>query len=87
MEDDATNRVTFDYCKIVYKNDSSSNGVKKDNTGQVSCLKLKRVGGGGVLVNDISQVAPLKPRMMQHYPPPPYSFTVFLTRTVEETLL
>ena len=67
VEDDATNRVTFDYCKIVYKNNSSSNGVKKDNTGQVSCLKLKRVGGGGgVLVNDISQVAPLKPRIMQH---------------------
>ena len=46
-------------------------------------------GGGGVLVNDISQVAPFKLRMMQHYPHPhpPYSFTVFLTRTVEETLL
>ena len=40
MEDDATNRVTFDYCEIVHKNFSSSNCVKKDNTGQVTCLKL-----------------------------------------------
>ena len=42
------------------KNISSSNCVKKDNTGQVTCLKLPkgRGGGGGVLVNDISQVAP-----------------------------
>ena len=32
---------------------------KTDNTGQVTCLKLEREGeGGGVLVNDISQVAP-----------------------------
>ena len=48
MEDDATNRVTFDYCacEIVHKNISSSNCVKKDNTGQVSCLKLERDGGG-----------------------------------------
>ena len=65
MKDDATNRVTFDYCEIVHKNTSSSKCVKKDNTGQVSCLKLER-DGGDVLVNDISQVAPLKPRMMQH---------------------
>ena len=57
MEDDATNRVTFDYCEIVHKNFSSSNCVKKDNTGQVTCLKLEREGGG-VLVTDISQVAP-----------------------------
>ena len=81
MEDDATNRVTFDYCacEIVHKNISSSNCVKKDNTGQVSCLKLERDGGGGggVLVNDISQVASLKPRMMQNLPFPPYSFTFF----------
>ena len=34
MEDDATNRVTFDYCEIKHKNISSSNCVKKDNTGQ-----------------------------------------------------
>ena len=59
MEDDGTNRVTFDYCEIVHKNTSNSNCVKKDNTGQVTCLKLERVGrGGDVLVNDISQVAP-----------------------------
>ena len=58
MEDDATNCVTFDYCEIVHKNISSSNCVKKDNTGQVTCLKLEREGGGGVLVNGISQVAP-----------------------------
>ena len=67
MEDDATNRVTFDYCELVHKNISSSNCVKKDNTGQVTCLKLEKErererereggGGGGVLVNDISQVA------------------------------
>ena len=55
MEDDATNRVTFDYCEIVHKNISSSNCVKKDNTGQDW---TGRGGGGGVLVNDISQVAP-----------------------------
>ena len=55
-EDDASNRVTFDYCEIVHKNISSSNCVKKDNPGQVNCLKLERDGGGGgVLVNDISQ--------------------------------
>ena len=67
VEDDATNRVTFDYCEIVHKNISSLNCIKKDNTGQVSCLKFERDGGGGgVLVNDINQVAPLKPRMMQH---------------------
>ena len=47
MEDDATNRVTFDCCEIVHKNISSSNCVKKDNTGQVTCLKLERKGGGG----------------------------------------
>ena len=47
MEDDATNCVTFDYCEIVHKNISSSNCVKKDNTGQVTCLKLEREGGGG----------------------------------------
>ena len=47
MEDDATNCVTFDYCGIVHKNISSSNCVKKDNTGQVTCLKLEREGGGG----------------------------------------
>ena len=45
VEDDATNRVTFDYCEIVHKNISSSNCVKKDNTGRVSCLKLERDGG------------------------------------------
>ena len=45
MKDDATNRVTFDYCEIVHKNTSSSKCVKKDNTGQVSCLKLERDGG------------------------------------------
>ena len=49
VEDDATNRVRFDYCEIVHKNISSSNCVKKDNTGQVTCLKLEREGG--VLVN------------------------------------
>ena len=58
MEDDATNRVTFDYCEIVHKNISRSNCVKKDNTGQVTCLIFEREGRGGVLVNDISQVAP-----------------------------
>ena len=61
MEDDTTNRVTLDYCEIVHKNISSSNCIKKDNTGQVTCLKLEKErggGGGGVLVNDISQVAP-----------------------------
>ena len=58
-EDDATNRVTFYYYEIVHKNISSSNCVKEDNTGQVTCLELERKrGGGGVLVNDISQVAP-----------------------------
>ena len=53
MENDATNRVTFDYCEIVHKNISSSNCVKK-NTGQVTCcLKSESVcvcvcvGGGG----------------------------------------
>ena len=29
VEDDATNRVTFDYCEIAHKNISSSNSVKK----------------------------------------------------------
>ena len=43
VEDDATNRVTFDYCEIVHKNISSSNCVKKDNTGQVTCLKLAKL--------------------------------------------
>ena len=57
VEDNATNRLTFDYCEIVHKNISSSNCIKKDNTGQVTCLKLKG-RGGGVLVNDISKVAP-----------------------------
>ena len=47
VEDDATNRVPFDYCEIVHKNISSSNCVKKDNTGQVTCLKLEREEGGG----------------------------------------
>ena len=47
VEDDITNRVTFDYCEIVHKIISSSNCVKKDNTGQVTCLKLERSGGGG----------------------------------------
>ena len=47
MEDDATNRVTFDYCQIVHKNISRSNCVKKDNTGQATCLILEREGGGG----------------------------------------
>ena len=42
VEDDATNRVTFDYCELVHKNISSSNCVKKDNTGQVTCLKLEK---------------------------------------------
>ena len=37
----------FAYCEIVHKNISSSNCVKKDNTGQVTCLKLEREGGGG----------------------------------------
>ena len=45
VEDDATNRVTFDYCEIVHKNISSSNCVKKNSTGQVICLKLERGGG------------------------------------------
>ena len=60
VEDDAINRATFDYCEIKDKNISSLNCVKKDNTGQVTCLKLEWEGGGGggVLVNDISQVAP-----------------------------
>ena len=52
MEGDATNRVTFNYCEIVHKNISSSNCVRKDNAGQVTCLKLERDD------NDISQVAP-----------------------------
>ena len=47
VEDDATNRVTLDYCEIVHKNISSSNCVKTDNTGQVTCLKLEGEGGGG----------------------------------------
>ena len=47
MEDDTTNRVTFDYCEIVHKNISSSNCVKKDNTGQVTCLKLEKEGERG----------------------------------------
>ena len=47
MKDDATNRVTFDYCEIMHKNISSSSCVKKDSTGQVTCLKLDREGGGG----------------------------------------
>ena len=47
VEDDVTYRVTFDYCEIVHKNISSSNCVKKDNTGLVTCLKLEREGGGG----------------------------------------
>ena len=46
-EDEATDRVTFDYCEIVHKNISSSNCVKKDNTGQVTCLKLEREGERG----------------------------------------
>ena len=48
VEDDASNRGTFDYCEIVHKNISSSNCVKKDNTGQVTCLKLARERGGRV---------------------------------------
>ena len=50
MEDDATHRVTFDHCEIVHKNISSSNCVKKDNTGQVTCLKLESEGGGCWLI-------------------------------------
>ena len=45
VEHDATNRVTFDYCEIVHKNISGTNCVKKDNTCQVTCLKLEREGG------------------------------------------
>ena len=45
VEDDGTNRVTFDYCEIVHKNTSNSHCVKEDNTGQVTCLKLERGRG------------------------------------------
>ena len=58
MEDDATNRVTFDYCEIVHKNISSSNCLKKRQHRSGDLLEIGKGGGGGVLVNDISQVAP-----------------------------
>ena len=69
VEDDATNRVTFDYCEIVHKHISSSNCVKNDNTGQVTCLKLEREGGACWLMisaNSSCSFEYLKPRMMQH---------------------
>ena len=61
MEDDATNRVIFDHCEIVHKYISSSNCVKKRQHLSGDLLEIgkgKAGGGGGVLVNDISQVAP-----------------------------
>ena len=64
VEDDATNRVTFDYCKIVQKIFQVQ--TERQHWSGVLLEIGKRWGAGGVLVNDISQVAPLKPRMMQH---------------------
>ena len=80
VEDDMTNRVTLDYCEIVHKNISSSNCIKKDNTGQVTCLKLEKEGGGACW---LMTSAKLFLRMLKTNddaalaPPPPYSFTVF----------
>ena len=56
VEDDATNRVTFDYCEIRCTKIFQVQTVFKKTT-HVTCLKLEKEGGG-VLVNDISQVAP-----------------------------
>ena len=53
MENDATNRVTFDYCEIVHKNISSSNCVKKKHwSGDLlleigKCVCVCVLGGGG----------------------------------------
>ena len=61
MEDDATNRVMFYHCEIVHKYISSSNCVKKRQhlSGDLLEIGKGRAGGWvGVLVNDISQVAP-----------------------------
>ena len=83
VEDDATNRVTFDYCEIVHKNISSSNCVKKDNTGQVTCLKLEREGGRAcwlmISAKLLLRIFKTKDDAALAPPPPPpaYSFTVF----------
>ena len=47
MEDDATNRVTFDYCEIVHKNISSSNCLKKRQHRSGDLLEIEKGGGGG----------------------------------------